>query len=123
MSSDPYMSSYYGSFQYQQQQPSYGVNEAAGPWSTNGGGDMGFVGGGGYHESAAGGHYNADGMFGGGNGGGYGNFGGGGGGGQPNFGYGGFPGNGDYNAWGPQSRKHYDDYYRQDFSYVAMISE
>ncbi|CAG7815784.1 unnamed protein product [Allacma fusca] len=106
--SDPYMSSYYGaSFQYPA--TTFGVSDG-GPWSTNGG-DMAFLSGGystGMHESASG-HYNIDGMFGGGNGGSFGNFGG-----QPGPGFGyGFHGNGDYNTWGqPQPRKHYDDYYR-----------
>ena len=107
-SSDPYMSSYYGGFQYP---AAFGVNEG-GPWSTNGG-EVPFLGGGysgGMHDSGASGHYNVDGMFSGGNGGSYGNFGG-----QPGPGFGyGFHGNGgDYNTWGqPQPRKsHYDDFY------------
>ncbi|ODN05110.1 YTH domain-containing family protein 1 [Orchesella cincta] len=110
--SDPYMSSYYGSFQYQ---APFGVNEN-GPWSTNGGGDVAFLGGGGNYSQqqgmhdSQGGHYGGDAMFSGNSGGGFNNFGGGG----PGFGYGAGYGNGDYSTWGgPQPRKHYDDYYRE----------
>ena len=114
--SDPYMSNYYGaaSFQYP---TNFGVGGDGGPWSN--GGDMFLTSGGytaGMHDaSAASGHYNIDGMFGGGNGG-IGNFSQ-----QPGFGYG-FHGNGDYNTWGqPQPRKHYDDYYRYSFSECEIL--
>lgn len=105
-------SSYYGSFQ-QYPNHSYGVNETGGPWSNNGGGGGDMFGGGysGMHESSGGGgHYNVDGVFSGGNGGGFGNFGSQQ---QQGYGYTGY-GNGDYNAWGPQQprKQHYDDYYR-----------